>query len=645
MDINKLTIRNFSTISNAVLELNNRGLLLLQGVNEDDPSAKSNGAGKSSVPDALFWCLYGETARGVSGDAVVNNKVGKDCHVQTILADGTEKYIVDRYRKDSKNKNALHVHQVSSGTDLTKGTDKETQLVINKILGCSIDVFTSAVYSGQEKMVDLPGSTDKYLKLLIEEAAGVEELAEAYLEARKLLQVANVKLATVSAGLEMANRNKLTAEEGLEVGEGLHKKFEDERKDKARTELAKVLPINTQIDSIKKAMAVFDATVKNARHKELTDVLADYKKSFDHKTTLLNQERRDSILMSSAKTVAEAYKHTWEAEKAKLEDIANQVGKPCGECAKPYCEHDLEAAKKLREESTEKAKAALMEKLKELRAVGEQHAASTKAVNEYEVANVSEVSEELRKLNAEIAQQEVYVRGIAVLERDIDDIKAVARLRMTEANPYAKSVEVMKSRIALYDTEIAESKAKVAEAEDGVELYTDATKVFGPAGVRAHILDTVTPFLNEQTGDYLTTLSDGNIHANWSTLAKTAKGELREKFNIEVTNDHGAKSFQGMSGGEKRKVRLATAMALQDMVASRATKPLNIFVADEIDHALDESGLERLMTVLDKKAKERGTVLVISHNSLSDWIPEVLTVTKSGGFSTISGSTTLGGWV
>jgi DNA repair exonuclease SbcCD ATPase subunit len=137
-------------------------------------------------------------------------------------------------------------------------------------------------------------------------------------------------------------------------------------------------------------------------------------------------------------------------------------------------------------------------------------------------------------------------------------------------------------------------------------------------------------------------LADGNIHAAWATLTKTAKGELKEKFNIEVVNDKGAENFAGLSGGEKRKVRLATAMALQDMVASRATKPINIFIADEVDHALDESGLERLMGVLERKARERGTVLVISHNSLSDWISEVITVTKTAGIATVSGATERG---
>ncbi|UUZ75419.1 ATP-binding protein [Polaromonas sp. P1(28)-13] len=77
MDILSLDIQNCLTIGSASLELDNRGLLLIQGENRDDTSAKSNGAGKSSIVDALCWCLYGETARGVSGDLIVNDTAKK----------------------------------------------------------------------------------------------------------------------------------------------------------------------------------------------------------------------------------------------------------------------------------------------------------------------------------------------------------------------------------------------------------------------------------------------------------------------------------------------------------------------------------------------------------------------------------------
>jgi DNA repair exonuclease SbcCD ATPase subunit len=148
-------------------------------------------------------------------------------------------------------------------------------------------------------------------------------------------------------------------------------------------------------------------------------------------------------------------------------------------------------------------------------------------------------------------------------------------------------------------------------------------------------MDDVTPFLNQRTAHYLGTLSDGNITATWTTLVPNAKGELKEKFSIEVENTMGGKRFGLQSGGEKRKVRIACALALQDLVATRATKPIELFLGDEIDDALDEAGLERLMQVLEEKAKERGSVFVISHNSLRDWIPQVIEIEKKAGETTV----------
>ena len=63
-----------------------------------------------------------------------------------------------------------------------------------------------------------------------------------------------------------------------------------------------------------------------------------------------------------------------------------------------------------------------------------------------------------------------------------------------------------------------------------------------------------------------------------------------------------AKSFQTLSGGEKRKVRIACSLALQDLVSNRASKNIDLFIGDEIDDALDTAGLERLMGILESKS-------------------------------------------
>ena len=187
MDILSLSGNNFLSLKDFYIELDNRGLLLIQGENKSDTSADSNGAGKSSIPDSLSWACYGITARGLTGDAIVNNTAKKDTDVKVVLKDGGTRYRIERYRKHSVHKNQVFVFQIDhtgAEVDLSKGTDKETQLVINGILGATADVFNAAIYAGQEKMPDLPGMTDKNLKVLLEESAGTEELTECYAVAR-----------------------------------------------------------------------------------------------------------------------------------------------------------------------------------------------------------------------------------------------------------------------------------------------------------------------------------------------------------------------------------------------------------------------------------------------------------------------------
>jgi DNA repair exonuclease SbcCD ATPase subunit len=56
-----LKVENFMVIAEASVDLDSRGLVLIQGINAADSSAASNGAGKSTLMNALMWCLYGNS--------------------------------------------------------------------------------------------------------------------------------------------------------------------------------------------------------------------------------------------------------------------------------------------------------------------------------------------------------------------------------------------------------------------------------------------------------------------------------------------------------------------------------------------------------------------------------------------------------
>lgn len=643
MKILSLYLQNFLTIGEAEIDLADRGLILIQGENADDSSALSNGAGKSSIVDGLCWVLFGTTARGITGDSVVNLTAKKNTMVASYIQDGTDTYRIARHRKHPTHKNALLVDKVDSAgnvtTSLTKGTDKETQEVVNGIVGCSYEVFTSSIYAGQEQMPDLPAMTDKFLKTLIEEAAGVQVLEKAHTVAKaKLAEQKSIQLELKHKHeLNKAQFERLDAQLLAEIAK--EKNFDETKRDRVKAKLAEVLDEQKAIKAAEEAKAKVDKTKLQERKEKLQQQLKD--------ANAINKQAQDAKdawrqADYQAKLVQQEYDNREKSLRtyvAEIKSIDSLVGTGCKECGKEICSHDIADARNAKLSTAKASKLELAELKATLTAKLETVDKAKREADEAlaKIVNVVEISEEIQKVDRMLAWVDGVETKIGMHKANIDAIKKRANEMYVEPNPYTAEVESLRTQVVDAVNKMNATEAHLSKMEATIDLHTQAVSVYGAGGVRAHILDTVTPFLNDRTRDYLGALADGNIHATWTTLTKNAKGELKEKFSIAVTNDKGASSFAGLSGGEKRKVRLATALALQDLVASRATKPIELFVGDEIDDALDAAGIERLMTVLERKARERGTVLVISHNELKDFVDLCIIVQKSDGQSTVIG--------
>lgn len=642
----QLYLQNFLTIGEATIDLADRGLILIQGENADDSSALSNGAGKSSIVDGFCWICFGVTSRGVTGDAVINRTAKRECMGATYIEDAGSIYRVARHRKHITNKNALLIDKVDATgaviSAMTKGTDKETQEVLNTILGCSYEVFISSIYAGQEKMPDLPAMTDKFLKVLIEEAAGVSVLEEAHSIAKTRLNVEKSKLnelihqADSNNSLVTLTKNHLTNETAKQ------KEFDETKRDRVKSKLASVLEEQKAIAEAETYKTKFDKPKLLGRKAQLqelvkhaNDINAEAQTAKDNwRKADYEAQRADDHYNSKANEVRRYV--------AEIKSIDKLVGTGCKECGKPICGHDVEDARKAKR-ATAESLAATAKSLKAEHGAAVEKAGQLKREADEalgKIVNVVELTDELRKIDTMLNALDGVNTKIGMHNNNIAAIKKQANEMYLEANPFTDTVTRLAKSLDELQAKSSALEIEVLKASDSVELHTAAVGVYGAGGVRAHILDTVTPFLNGRTGDYLGALADGNIHATWTTLTKNAKGELKEKFSIAVTNDTGSDTFAGLSGGEKRKVRLATALALQDLVSSRATKPIQLFIGDEIDDALDSAGIERLMTVLERKARERGTVLVISHNELKDYCDQVIVVQKKDGQSVVIGDTT-----
>lgn len=649
MYFGKLSIKNFLVIGDAEVDLHNCGLTLIEGRNEDDESANSNGAGKSSLVDALCWCLYGVTGRGVSGDAVINKKAKKECVVGVeVWTEGLNCYYIERGRKSKRLGNNLivqHVivdgNDVGSGCELTKTTVADTQALVNDLLGCSYEIFTSSIYAVQEKMPDLPALTDKNLKTLIEEAAGIDKLQRASEIAHAKYQDC-VRLTTETQGKienltsELSNNKKLLDDVVYERETHIRN---------ATIEKAQQLRYKDLLESeLKKASALPVEAVEAIEKKK-----AEIQAKIDEYSFIEAKGAEKQRLAMSAQSHCVMTKKEIEKEKEKIADLNKEInnleakiGTHCSECGKVYQAEDLETAKKAIETQIANKTKEVLKQIEDFKNQVAEAKVLAKDAEDFKksMPNATELMSAMNELNERLKKNQDTQFQIDTQKRELQNLKksieATEEVTVKGETPYNKTIKTLEESIAKLGKDKKERESEHEKYAEQQKIAEAVDELYSRKGIRAHILDTVTPFLNERTAFYLNTLSDGEITATWQTLTKTAKGDFKEKFSIDVQSVKGANCFAGLSGGEKRKVRVATSMALQDLVASRAKKPIDLYIADEVDHALDASGLERMMSILEEKAKQFGTALVISHNSLRDWIDSSIVVTKRDGISTVA---------
>ncbi|HHC2758951.1 TPA: AAA family ATPase [Klebsiella pneumoniae] len=630
-----LEVENFMALANAKVELDQRGLVLIQGVNAGDSSAASNGAGKSTLMNSLMWCIYGETSHGVKGDDVLSTGHEKNCRVKVTIEDEGKRYAIIRHRKHKEFKNRLIVR--GEDGDMTKGKDSLTQEFVERLIGASKEVFMASIYASQEAMPDLPGMSDKNLKTIVEKAAGVDRLTKAYAIARERANAAAARMETTKTKMDACLSLVESAQNELESAKTSSEAWErdrNERLDVARADLVGAEVTLTEVEMELRSLPEQIRDTENAIGKE-REKLASKE---EHDAKLVKVRGAITDIRASIRITENIQKEAIQrarAFKVKAEEVNTKVGEPCPTCGKAYCVEDLSTVK---ESFVEQARSEISQAQASATSVAkyQEHLEKALKIESSLVASTPDVSaiisriEQLTKELGTLRHREKEVVAVeALVARARSEVDRITK----EINPFLAVIKRHEESLAANKSNYGVLKTELKNIQEQALLLDKARLVYSPAGVRSHILTSVTPFLNAQTAEYLNTLSDGNIVAEWSTMESTKKGEWRDKFNISVRKIGASKTFQTLSGGEKRKVRIACSLALQDLVASRASKNIELFIGDEIDDALDTAGLERLMGILEAKARERGTVMIISHKEMKSWFRETITVEVKEGRS------------
>lgn len=633
MQITKLKIENFLSYENSELNLENRGLLLVEGDNRD--LGGSNGAGKTTIFEAVCWCLFGATNSGLRGDDVIRHGHKNTRVVVELKVDG-KKVIVRRHRKHKQYQNQVHLR--INDVDSRGATDRDTQELICQTLQLDWSTFVSVVMFPQGK-AGIAAWSDADQKTVLDVLLDLGRFQDARDKLSKILKADQARAAVLSSSLQAATEVLDTADEHLATLKEEHDQFlaaqqtRVEAAEKALEEMRALDPgdgseITQRLETARQALA-------EARQEDVLNMVSQiqFKIQELHDTQTMQQARYQALASQAAQ---------W---KGQIRDPEEELAKH-QDC--PSCGQELpaEAREKLYSSFSEQAFEA-REREKEARdqmlKISETLARQDSEVGQLQdlLAQTQAKLNDTSGLHSEVVEAEAQLREhqykVNEWSRDVARHESVVETTKAQESPFLTALEKANERkaTALFKRHTVEKELK--PLKEDIQYQEFWKNGFGNSGVKSLLMSTVTPMLNERANVYMTDLSNGKATITIKTQKKLKSGELRDKLDFQVEYPNGSASYIGKSGGERRRADLSILLALGDLAASRARAAIQLRLLDEPFESLDALGCEQVVALLQKHLVPRAkTVLVMTHNdSLKALFENCVRVVKENGVSRI----------
>ncbi|MHC1572202.1 MAG: AAA family ATPase [Methanosarcinales archaeon] len=593
MRLHELEMHNFLCYEDVKVPLSEQGLILVVGKNLDDPTASSNGSGKSSIPEAVMWCLFGSTSRGLRTKEVLK-RGESECWVKLRGVFKKGKFLVTRSYPPHR------VHLEVNGKQITAPTLSAMQQKIEEIF-CTFDIFRNSVIFPQGKVQYFTSLTDAQKKEYLEDTLMIHSFVSAHERAREKFNDL---------------RSRITEKEALLA-------------EKKRRLVEITNQLNSQMEDYKRM-----SESKESRRRELRERIEQLSNSLPDTSDLLKEievleDKREDQLKERSDLEAKLHNITAKSAslhylikdlRQKLKKVEDLEGQKCPTCLQ---EVDPATSAKIRKQLSSQEEKYLTE-LKEL------DERKKRLLAQIDSLGVSELSERIRTLRI---QYEAECRKRREIENRITDAKLLLSEIDHSLSREEEAISFLRSERKKLLNQIEESEAEIQALQEDLKYLQFWVKGFSQKGLRGLVLRECLEVLTNLSNDYLSILTDGKISVSFSPVTQTSKGE-RETIQT-VVNCPGGK-IESVSGGERRRVDLAVLLALRKITAWRLGEDIETLFADEIFDALDEVGIERAIQLLEDEFTGK-TVFVITHdNQLTGYFSKVLNVEKANGRSRIS---------
>lgn len=248
--LNSIHATNFLSWKNLAFNVT-KGATLIDGWNEDDQ--RSEGSGKSTVLNAISWCIFGKLPKDSNVDEVI--KDGESSCSVTLEFDSGD--LIVRSRKP----NDLYI--LKAGVTV-KGKDaRETQTFIEEYIGCNFETFCQSVYFAQNYDKKFLSSNQEDKGKILSSIQNLQIFDKARKEVMDLLKFENDKITKLSNQVQIEDNNlsNLKSQKAL---------IESFIQDKTKKHKQQISSMNQQKDLVSGHMKKTETDIEITNQKILT---------------------------------------------------------------------------------------------------------------------------------------------------------------------------------------------------------------------------------------------------------------------------------------------------------------------------------------------------------------------------------------
>lgn len=584
------------------------GLYFLCGKNQSEPRLEANGAGKSTVWEALCWVLYGKTSRGLKAGDVANWEMQDNTSVALDYEVGGLIYTVKR----TWNPNSWTLLTWADETITLDANDPGNILYGHLKLTYSMFLHCCLMAQGQPMFLDLK-APDK--AALFSEVMDLDKW-----------------IGYSSNSIELANKQDLVIrclEKELSSLQGRLISYKEE-------------DFSIQIEQWENNREK-EIVEKEEQHKDLVAELKNLETSFkeanrniDKLKVMIEDEekevhklssRRDELHERHGEIVTEITKN-----ETKLEALEDQVewfekNDNCTMCLQKIA-HSHKNSQRLQIfdliDSLEAELKTLQDKLVKVTSkideTDELIDEINKSKNEYrdkkhqEEKNASSTSHSINSVTKELAR----------LENHVEDL-------LTQDNPFKARQNEIKNKKDDLSFKINQVQYEIDESSYKQRLYQYWIKGF--KDLRLFLIAETLQQLEIEVNSCLSKLGLVEWQLQFDIDKENKGGSINRGFNVKVLSPHNIKPvpWEGWSGGESQRLRIAAEMGLANLIRSTIGATINLEVWDEATQFLSKQGIDDLLESLcSRSSDEKRQIWIIDHRTLGyGKFTEVREVTKT----------------